>query len=101
MPRASICTFGRGGNLNRSDDLGDVLVVERGGVGFAVVLDTDDVAADVGILHVPDPDDEGGGPIMVDVIVVFVDTAVVVVGVNDKDRDDGERCNGVVGWLIC
>lgn len=101
MPRASICTLGGGGNLNRSDDLGDVLVVERGSVGFAVALDTDDVAADVGMLLDPDPDEEGGGPMMVDVMIVFVDTAVV--GVNDKDKVDGERCNGVVGvcWLIC
>lgn len=94
MPRASICTLGGGGNLSRSDDFGEVLVLERGNEGFAVVFDTDDVAVEVGILLDPSPDKDGRGPIAVDALVLL-DT----VGVKDSDNDDGERCIGVVG--IC
>jgi len=98
MPRASICTLGGGGNLSRSDDFGEVLVLERGNEGFAVAFDTDDVAVEVGILLDPNPDEDGGGPMTVDVIVLL-DTAAALVGVKDSDNDDGERCIGVVG--IC
>lgn len=95
MPRASICTFGGGGSLSRSDDFGDVLVLERGNEGFAVVFDTDDVAADVGILLDPSPDNDGAGPRTVDAIVLLETAAAL--GVKDSDNDDGERCIGVVG----
>jgi len=89
MPRASSCTLGGGGNLSRSGDFGDVLALERGNKGLAVVFDTDDVAVDVGILLDPNPDEVTGDPMVVDVIV-GLETAAVV-GVKESDNDDGER----------